>query len=363
MIEEQRNAFRQVIGYMRAEKPDAVLIAGDIYDRAVPGVDAVRVFDDLLTDLAHEGADVLLIAGNHDSPERLNYASRLLSGMKLHICGAFTGAIKVVSLDDEFGKVNFFLLPFIKPPTVRAYFSDREIDTYGDALKAVLDGATINPAERNVLIAHQFFTKAGVSAERSDSEINIIGGIDEIDAEPLSPFNYVALGHLHGTQRVGAEHIRYAGSPLKYSFSECEQNKCVLLVDLDGKGNAAVKPLPITPLHDLRRIKGTLDGLLNADEAQTGNKEDYLRIILTDEDEIIDPMNKLRGVYPNAMVLDFENSRTSVDLGAVTADADTVERLSEYDLFCQFFADVTGGTMTDGQSEIIRDLLDGEEAQ
>jgi exonuclease SbcD len=363
MLDEQRNAFRQVIEYIRAEKPNAVVIAGDIYDRAVPNVEAVRVFDDLLTDLAHEGVDVLLIVGNHDSPERLNYASRLLTEMKLHICGTFNGAAKVVALTDEFGKVNFFLLPFVKPLTVRGYFADKEIESYGDALKAVLENADIKSDERNILVSHQFYTKAGVSAERSDSEINIIGGIDEIDAEILSPFDYVALGHLHGSQRVGAEHIRYAGSPIKYSFSECKQNKCVLLVEIKAKGNVTVKSLPLTPLHDLREIKGTLDDLLTADDAVVGNKEDYLRIILTNEDEIIDPMNKLRSVYPNAMVLDFDNSHTSIDLSTINTDAEKVEQLSEYDLFCQFFTDVTGGTMTAEQVEIIRNLLDEEDAQ
>jgi exonuclease SbcD len=362
MLDEQRNIFRQIIEYIRERKPDAVVIAGDVYDRAVPSVEAVRIFDDFLTGLSREAVTVLLIAGNHDSPERLNYASRLLTEMNLHICGAFDGAVKVVTLADVFGEVKFFLLPFIKPLTVRGYFAGKEIESYNDALKAVLENADINPDGRNVLVSHQFYTKAGVNAERSDSEISI-GGIDEIDADILSAFDYAALGHLHGSQRAGAEHIRYAGSPIKYSFSECKQNKCALLVELKKKGELSVKALPLTPLHDLREIRGTLDGLLKADGGTVGDRDDYLRIILTDEEEIIDPMNKLRAVYPNAMVLDFENSRTRIDLSAVNADAESAERLSEYDLFCQFFADVTGGVMTGEQADIIRDLLDGEDAR
>lgn len=363
MLDEQRNVFCQIIEYIRSEKPNTVVVAGDIYDRAVPSVEAVRVFDDFLTDVAHEGVDVLIIAGNHDSPERLNYASRILAEKKLHICGTFDGAVKKVTLADEYGKVNFYLLPFIKPLTVRGIYPDKEVESYNDAMAAVLEKTIVNFDERNVLVAHQFFTKAGAVLERSDSEINIIGGIDEIDAEILAPFDYVALGHLHGSQRVGADNIRYAGSPIKYSFSECKHNKCVLMVEIKEKGIITVIPLPLKPLHDLREIRGLLDDLLTADEATVGNKEDYLRIILTDEDEIIDPMNKLRNVYPNAMVLDFMNSRTSVDLSSVSADVEKVEQLSEYDLFCQFFTEVTGAVMTEEQTAIISRLLQEEDAQ
>lgn len=361
MLDEQKNAFAQIIKYIRAEKPSAVVIAGDVYDRAVPSVEAVRVFDEFLTCLSHEKIDVFLVAGNHDSPERLGYASRILAEMKLHICGAFDGTVRKVTLNDGFGKVNFYLLPFVKPVTVRGRYADKEIESYNDAIKIVLENTELNVNERNILISHQFFTMAGTRLERSDSEINIIGGLDEVDAGILSAFDYVALGHLHRSQNAGKEHIRYAGSPVKYSFSECKHNKCVLMVEIKEKGDATVKALPLKPIHDLREIKGSFNALMKADETTVGNKTDYLKIVLTDEDDIIDPMSKLRSVYPNAMFLDYENSRTSIDLSTIMPCVEKAEQLSEYDLFCQFFVDVTGSTMTAEQAEIIQNLLDGED--
>lgn len=360
MLEEQKNAFRQIIEYIIVEKPSALLIAGDIYDRAIPSVEAVRVFDEFLTNLLHTNIDVLIIAGNHDSPDRLNYANRILSEMRLHICGTFDGKMKPITLSDEFGKVNFYLLPFIKPIIVRGYCSDKEIESYDDAIRMILENIEIKVEERNILVSHQFFTKKGMDLERSDSEINIVGGIDEIDASILSLFDYVALGHLHGSQKVGAENIRYAGSPIKYSFSECKQNKCVLMIDIKEKGDITVKELPLKAIHDLREIKGKFDELLRADIAMVGNKDDYLRIVITDDDEIIDPMNKLRSVYPNAMVLGFENSRTSIELEKIGSSAENIESLSEYDLFSQFYTDITGCTMTEEQAAIIHNLLDEE---
>jgi len=360
MIEEQKNAFRQIVEYIRIEKPTAVLIAGDIYDRAIPSTDAVQVFDEFLTNLSKEGVHTFIVAGNHDSPERLNFANRILSEMKLHIAGSFDGQLNSVTLDDEFGTVNFFLLPFVKPIMVKGYYTDREIENYNDAVKTILESTDLKFNERNVLLAHQFFIMSGNVAERSESEINIVGGLDEIDAGVLTKFDYVALGHLHGNQKVGLEHIRYAGSPLKYSFSECLHNKCVLVVEVKEKGEVNVSALPIKPIHDLREIKGEFEELLVADESVVGNKEDYLRVTLTDTSEIIDPMNKLRTVFPNAMVLHFENLHTDIDLSGVGATVDRIENTSEYELFCQFFIEATGATMTEDQDNIIRDLLSKE---
>lgn len=362
MLEEQKKVFKQIIEYIQAERPNALIIAGDVYDRAVPSVDAVQLFDEFLTNLLKEKIDVFVIAGNHDSPERLSYASRILAEMRLHICGTFDGSVKTVSLNDSFGKVNYYLLPFVKPSMVRGYYPNKEMESYNEAIKMILENLCINTDERNILVSHQFFTVAGIIAERSDSEINIVGGIDEIDSKILVAFDYVALGHLHGSQKVGEKHIRYSGSPIKYSFSECKHNKCILMVELKEKGNVEIKALPLKPIHDLREIKGAFGDLIKADETAVGNKDDYLRIVLTDEEEIIDPMNKLRSVYPNAMVLDFQNLHISIDLTMVKTDAEKVEQLSEYELFCQFFADVTGCTMTEEQAKIIRTLLNWEDA-
>ncbi|MDR3101676.1 MAG: exonuclease SbcCD subunit D [Methanocalculaceae archaeon] len=238
MLEEQRHIFAQAIGHIQTEKPDAVLIAGDIYDRTVPSVEAVRLFDDFLTRLAKEGVTVLLISGNHDSPERLNYASRLLAERNLYLCGVFDGKLQSVTLSDGYGEVNFWLLPFVKPSTIRSIFCDTEIDdSYTDAVSMVLKTAAIDYTARNVLLSHQYYTAAGVTHVLSESEINPVGGLGAVDSGLLSLFDYAALGHLHGAHDVD-RNVRYAGSPLKYSFSECRQEKSATLVVLKKKATS-----------------------------------------------------------------------------------------------------------------------------
>ena len=218
MLAEQKHSFEQIIGYIKTESPAAVIIAGDIYDRAVPGVEAVRVFDDFLTELASQKVAVMIISGNHDSPERLNYASRLLSDNRIYFYGAFDGTVHKIILPDEHGEVNFWLLPFIKPETARGMFGDKEIESYGDVIAAAIETAHMDYTARNVLVSHQFYTKVGFEPIRSESELNPVGGLDAVDASIIEGFDYAALGHLHGRQCAGPAHIRYCGSPVKYSF-------------------------------------------------------------------------------------------------------------------------------------------------
>ena len=363
MIEEQKHAFRQMIGYIDTDNPDAVIIAGDVYDRAIPGVEAVRVFDDFLTELAGKNVAVMLISGNHDSPERINYASRLLTDKRLYIHSAFDGKPGKVAVSDEFGTVNFWLLPFIKPVAVRALLGDTEIESYDDAVAAALDASDIDYTARNVLVSHQFYTKAGITAVRSESELTPVGGLDAVDVGLIEHFDYVALGHLHGSQSVGSENIHYCGSPVKYSFSEWLHEKTVTIVELDKKGELKVNTRPITPIHDMREIKGKLDVLMSDEVINLADANDYIRAVVTDEDEIIDAVGKLRSVYPNLMGLVFENSKTAIDVGAISADIDTVENLSPYDLFCEFFLEMQGSAMSPEQDAIVRELLEsgGEE--
>ena len=358
MLDEQRHVFRQIIGYVEAERLAAAVIAGDVYDRAVPGVEAVRLFDDFLTDLSGTGVRVLLVSGNHDSPERLNYASRLLAGKHIHLFSVFDGALKSVTLADEYGEVNFWPLPFIRPSSVRGLFGRREVESYDDAFCAAIESANIDYAVRNVLVAHQFFTRAGVEPIRSESELNPVGGLDAVDARLLSRFDYAALGHLHGAQTVGADNIRYAGSPVKYSLSEWRQEKSVTLVELREKGGVETRRLPLTALHDMREIRGGLEELLRAGTASPWGNEDYLRVILTGEQESIDPMGKLRSVYPNIMALEFENSRTGVDHAGIAGNAENSQPLSPYDLFSEFFLETSGAAMNPEQAAIARELLE-----
>ena len=358
MIEEQKHVFEQIIEYIKTERPDAVVIAGDVYDRAIPSTDAVGVFDNFITTLAQLDTAVMLISGNHDSPERMSYASRLLSEKRLFFYGTFDGTIRNITLSDEYGKVNFWLLPFTKPASVHGMCGDIEIETHKDAVAAALEATEIDYAARNVLVSHQFYTKPGITALRSESELQPVGGLDAVNAELIERFDYAALGHLHREQSIGAKHIRYCGSPIKYSFSEWQQKKSVSLVELGEKGNLSIKTLPIVPLHDMREIKGTIEQLMNVDSA---DKDDYLRVVLTDDTEVVDPMGKLRSIYPNIMSLDFENLRTSIDLGTIITETETVEKLSLYDLFSEFFLNVQGSVMSEEQADIVRKLLETED--
>ena len=362
MIEEQKHAFEQIIGYIKTERPAAVVIAGDVYDRAIPSVEAVRVFDDFLTELSYENVAVMLISGNHDSSERLSYASRLLLDKRLYICGSFDGAAQKITLSDEHGDVHFWLLSFIKPTMVRSLLlgAEMEVESYDDAVAVAIKATNVDYSARNVLVSHQFYTKTGITPVRSESELNPVGGLDAVDVGLIGQFDYVALGHLHGMQGVGAEHILYCGSPVKYSFSEWRHEKSVTLVELGEKGSLLVKQLPLIPIHDMREIKGELYKLTSDEVSSLADTEDYLRVILTDEEEIIDPMGKLRSVYPNIMSLDFENSRTRIDINAITTDAETIERLSPYDLFSEFFLEVQGSTLSPEQAAIVRELLETE---
>ena len=360
MLDEQRHVLRQVTDQVRDESPAAVVIAGDIYDRAIPSVDAMRVFDDFLTALAEERVAVLIVAGNHYSPERLAYANRLLRDSRLYLCGTFEGKPEKVTLSDEYGVVNFWLLPFIRPYAARGLFAEREIETYGDAIAAAIDTADIDIRERNILVSHQFYTKAGLAPLRSESEQNPIGGLDAVDASLIELFDYAALGHLHGRQKAGADHICYAGSPLKYSFSEIRHVKSATLVTLGEKGNVKADQLPLSPLHDMREIKGPIEMLMREEIAALADREDYLRVILTDEDEIIDPVGKIRSVYPNVMAIDFENARTRIDISDIKPGEEQAEKLSPFTLFSQFFLETNGTEMGAAQSAIVQELLDAE---
>jgi len=361
MLDEQRNVFNQVIIYIKKEKPDAVIIAGDIYDRVIPGVEAIRLFDDFLTELSHENVTVLIIAGNHDSPDRINYASRLLSDKNINLYGAFNGVLQNKILKDEYGEVIFWVLPFIKPLTVRDYFPENEIEDYDKALKIIIKNTNIDYSCRNVFVAHQYFTKEGITLIRSESELNPVGGLDAIDVKRIKKFDYVALGHLHREQSVGSDYIRYAGSPLKYSFSEWQHKKSITLVELHKKGDIKITTLPLKPIHEMREIKGKIDKLMSDNISSLEDKNDYLRVILTDDLEIIDPIGKLRSVYPNVMCIDFDNSRKKIDTGTIYANEEDIKKLSPYDLFREFFLNSQGSPMTDEQDKIAKELLETED--
>lgn len=361
LIEDQKAVLGQVVALAQTHQPDAILVAGDIYDRSIPPGEAVGVFDDFLTDLAGLGVQVFLVSGNHDSPERLSFGSRLMRVNGVHLCGSFTGRLERIELSDAFGSVHVHLLPFVKPGMVRPWFPDAVVDSYEDAVRTVIAAADLDPEARHILVAHQFITSGGLQPERSESETFAVGGVDNVDAAVFDGFDYVALGHIHGPQAIGRPAVRYAGSPLKYSFSEARHRKGVVMVDLNARGDVQISQLPLTPRHDLRELRGPLDALLAAArDAETVAGEtcqDYIRAVLTDEAELFDAQGQLRLAYPNLMTIGFEKSHAQADSSA-TATADDLTLQSPLVLFSEFYQSQNDSPLSAEQVRIIEGIFD-----
>ena len=352
MLEDQEFILKEIIGVIDAEKPDAVVIAGDVYDKSVPPADAVKLFDDFLVRLADRKLRVFVISGNHDSPERIAFGGRLMDASGIHLSPVYDGDVTPICVNDQYGPVDFYMLPFVKPANVRAVFPEEEILSYTDAVRAAIAHMNVDTTRRNVLVTHQFVT----GAERSESEDISVGGADNVDAAVFAPFDYVALGHIHGPQDIGSSHIRYCGTPLKYSFSEKNHIKSVTIAEIKEKGNINLRTVPLTPRHDLREIKGTYDELtLKANYEHTA-VDDYLHVILNDEEDVPDAMARLRTVYPNLMKLDYDNTRTRS--AAYIAGAEDVERKTEMALFAEFYEKQNGQPMSEEQTRFSRELLE-----
>lgn len=353
MLEDQAHILRQILAILDDEQPDGVLIAGDVYDKSVPSVEAVGLLDGFLTELRARGVPVLLISGNHDSPERLAFGGRVMDSCGIHISPVYDGALAPVTLHDAFGPVHVWLLPFVKPAHVRRWFPDADIESYTDAVAEAVAHMDIDTAARNVLVTHQFVT----GGTRSGSEELSVGGTDNVDSGVFAPFDYVALGHLHGAQHIGRETIRYAGSPLKYSFSEARQHKSVTVVTLGEKGDVQVRTVALTPLRELREIRGSYDELTaRSFYEHTTYRSDYLHLILTDEQDVFDAMSRLRTIYPYLMTLDYDNARTRA-AGGMSVPAET-ERRTPLELFEALYQRQNHQPMSEVQREYIAQLME-----
>ena len=353
MLEDQAHILRQILAILDDEQPDGVLIAGDVYDKSVPPVEAVELLDGFLTELCARGVQVLLISGNHDSPERLAFGGRVMDSCGIHISPVYDGAVAPVTLHDELGPVHVWLLPFVKPAHVRCWFPDADIESYTDAVAEAVAHMDIDTAARNVLVTHQFVT----GGARSGSEELSVGGTDNVDSGVFAPFDYVALGHLHGAQHIGRETIRYAGSPLKYSFSEARQHKSVTVVTLGEKGDVQVRTAALTPLRELREIRGSYDELTaRSFYEHTTYRSDYLHLILTDEQDVFDAMSRLRTIYPYLMTLDYDNARTRA-AGGMSVPAETEWR-TPLELFEALYTRQNHRPMSDVQREYIAQLME-----
>ncbi len=359
MLEDQKHILSQILQHIDEIKPQAIVIAGDVYDKSVPAAEAVELLDEFLCELANRELHVFVVSGNHDSVERLAFASRLIESSGVHIARVYDGQVKPIVLQDENGPVNFYMMPFVKPFVVKECFPEESINTYTDALAVAVKQMDINEKERNLLVAHQFVTgtKGVAGVLRSDSEDISVGGLNNVDASVLAPFDYVALGHIHGPQNIdGYDHIRYCGSPLKYSFSEVKHEKSLTIVDFGPKGEVNITPIPLIPKHDMREIRGTYDELTDARNYTGTPTEDYLHVTLTDELDVVDALAKLRTIYPNIMILDYDNNRTR-NSKVVTGTADMSK--SPMEIISEFFkARNNDAEMTDEQRNYIQTLID-----
>lgn len=360
--EDQQVILKEVITYAKELRPDAIVIAGDIYDKSVPSAEAVNVFDEFLTDLSEITPEIpiLIISGNHDSPDRLKYASEILKRHHIYLAGNVPERpeehIEKVTLHDAYGEVNFYLLPFMKPAYVKNIFVDGTPETYSDAVKEIIKREKIDYKDkRNVLVSHQFYVgEKAESPEACDSEVFSVGGIDNVDIGSVKEFDYVALGHLHGAQCIGKPEIRYCGTLLKYSVSESTQNKSLTVVTLKAKGEKPeIENYPLHPLRDVRKKKGTLDEIIK--EAQETEKDDYISITLTDEIDPYKPKEQLERIFSHILEIRVDNQRTRTKLKEM--DEELVMK-DPFTSFAEFYKEMQGREMNGEEETIMKEIFD-----
>lgn len=352
MIEDQVHILKEIIGIIKEVSPDGVIIAGDVYDKPIPSAEAVRLFDDFVFELSRLSLEVFIISGNHDSPERIAFGSRVMEAGGIHLSPVFDGNIVPAVMRDEHGEVKVYMLPFIKPAHARRCFPEKEVESYTDAVRAAVESMNVDTSVRNIIVTHQFVTGASVC----ESEELSVGGTDNVDACVFDDFDYVALGHIHGPQHVSRPTVRYCGTPLKYSFSEASHKKSVTVVELGAKGDVKIDTIPLVPLRDMREIRGSYMEVTARDFYKDTDTEDYIRVTLTDEEDIPDAIGKLRCIYPNIMRLDYDNHRTraafSLEVGA------ECENKSPYQLFMEFYELQNGLPMSEEQQRYVLSLME-----
>lgn len=355
MIDDQKYILNQIIDIVKKEQVDIVLIAGDVYDKSIPTIEAVNLFSDFLTRLYKLKVLVFVISGNHDSKDRLSFGNEMFVDNGIYIEGIFNGNLRCETINDKDGKLNIYMLPFIKPVEVKRFYPDEIIDTYEDAIKCILKHSSINKFERNIIMVHQFVTSLGEDVIRSDSESISLGGIDNIDVTLFKDFDYVAMGHIHGPQKVGRETARYSGSPLKYSFREVNQKKSVCIIEFNSKEDINISKIPLIPIRDMRVIKGPFDKLISKEIVNLENKNDYLDVVLTDDDYIINAIGKLRKFYPNILKLEYENKISSNEVSD-NIDIDK-SNMSPIDLFSEFYKMQNGIELPEKKRKIIEEVI------
>lgn len=354
MIEDQKFILKQILKIIDNIKPDVIIIAGDVYDKTIPTVEAVEVLDNFIFEISKRRINTFIISGNHDSAERLSFGAKILKFGKIYISPVFEGKVSKYTLTDEKGEINFYLLPFLKPVNVKKYFPNEEIISYNDAAKLMVKNMNIDISQRNILIAHQFVTESKESENISD-QINV-GGIDNISSNIFDDFDYVALGHIHRAYSIGKnKRVRYCGSPLKYSLSEINVEKSVTVVELDSKNDFKMKTIPLIPLRDMQVIKGSFEEISKKSFYCDMNTKNFTAITLTDENDVPNALQKLRNIYENILKLDYDNKRTqkynSINL-------EKIEKENPFDIFSEFYELQNNQKMTTEQEEIMKNLID-----
>ena len=353
MIDDQKHILNQILEIIDKEKPDAVIIAGDVYDKQVPSIEAVELLDSFISDISKRKTTTFIISGNHDSAERLAFGSSLMAMGKIYISPVYNGKISKYTLKDDFGSANFYLLPFVKPSHVKRFFPDEKIESYTDAIKVVVDNLKLDTSEINILIAHQFVT----GASRTESEEISVGGLDNVDASVFEDFDYVALGHIHRPQKIGTERIRYCGTPLKYSFSEVNDAKSVSIIEINSKEDFNLRTIPLVPKRDMRKIRGTYEELITKTSYESTNTDDYIHVTLTDEFNVVDAIQKLRVIYKNIMKLEYDNIRTR-ESRKINLDNMVIENKNPLEIFSEFYKLQNNKEMDDEQKKIIKKIME-----
>ncbi len=353
LVADQRYILNRILEYADIEKPQAVLIAGDVYDKPVPPTDAVELFDWFLNGLAERGLQTFIVSGNHDSAERLAFASRLLGGSGVHFSPVFSGRAEHVTLRDSYGDICVYMLPFIKPAAVRKFFPEEEITGYTSAVRAAINASGVDPSVRNVLVAHQFVT----GASGSGSEELVVGDVGNVDEEAFGLFDYVALGHIHGAQNVGGERVRYAGAPLKYSLSEKDGEKSLTVAELGNKGELLIRTLPLNPLRDVYEVRGGYAEVTAKKYYENAPfKNGFVHMVLTDAEEVPDVFAKLRLIYPNLTTLKYDNARTRAD--ATISELAATEEKSPQELFAELYEKQNNQPMSEEQKKVMQALIE-----
>ena len=354
LYEDQKYILDQILSIIREKEIDGVLIAGDVYDRAIPSESAMNLLDYFLKSLADQKVKTFMISGNHDSDDRLGYGSRLFESSHIYIAAQFRGTLYKKTVIDEYGEADFYLLPFVKASQVRHFYPDEKIESYDAAVRVILEHAQIDPDKRNIIVAHQFVAGRGADPELGGSEgagTQSVGLVEKIGWDCFDMFDYAALGHIHSPQSIGRREVRYSGSPLKYSLSEAGNDKSVPVVTLGPKGEVDIELVKLRPMRDMRRLKAPIEKLLVKDNVS--RPEDFIYATLTNEELIDDAMGIMQQVYPNTVKIDYDNSRTrEVDRVEI---AGNLKQKTFDELISDFYSKMYGCAISEEEMQIMKE--------